>query len=107
MPYMTKPYAEYRLKLLAAHYPGISISIPPESSVLFRHHEEVEGRFVPTDQWQFVVSIDSPGCRFTNHSQPFSLGISKHDLDKIFLETLNTTVKTVWDNARLNMPEGE
>jgi hypothetical protein len=105
-PCMGKGYAEYRIKAIARFFPeGLVVSE-------LRNHGEFRGKgpeekFVMTDLWKFDVTWEKTGSGFTSSSKPFSLRISKEELNVVFLEALQAVTKMVYDHALINLPEGE
>lgn len=105
-PCMGKGYAEYRIKAIARFFPeGLAVSE-------IRSHGEFQGagaaeKFVMTDLWKFDVTWEKTGSGFTSSSKPFSLRISKEELNAVFLEALQAVTKMVYEHALINLPEGE
>jgi len=105
-PAMGKGYAEYRIKAIARFFPeGLVVSE-------LRSHGEFQGKgptekFVMTDLWKFDITWEKKGSGFSSSSKPFSLRISKEELNVVFLEALQSVTKMVYDHALINLPEGE
>lgn len=105
-PVMGKSYAEYRVKTIARFFPkGLVVEA-------LRNHGEFQGegaaeKFVMTELWKFDVALETPGCGFRTSSKPFSLRISKGELNEIFLDALLRVNRMVWEHALINMPEGD
>lgn len=108
---MTKLYAEYRIRALSKFFPSIQAGDrhgEKNDSILWRHHEERDGRFVQTENhWKFDLSMGE-GVRFTVTCVPFNLSsVTKKELDALFLTTLLKLNTSIWENALINLPEGE
>jgi hypothetical protein len=101
-----KAYVEYRIKAIARFYPKGLVATELRSHGEFQGKGDAE-KFVMTDLWKFDLTWEAPGCGFTTSSKPFSLRISKEEVNELFLDALQRVTRMVYDHALINLPEGE